>query len=174
MVFFVKFALIALLSSVHFAILAFCSDSDSEGGSLLPFTRHPQLQRMVRDHHLQAAKAHSRRGIELSTNALKRGVDRSVDLNLLAVVDSVGCSFGDAGVKLAQSRRTSMAGFAGCLNASVASGMNTVKHLFKAHTQPKKVRTQQEHLERVRHDNNHLRQGYAGISDQIQYISEHH
>ena len=174
MIFFVKVALTFSLLSQYFAMLAISSDSDSESGTLIPINRRPPLQRMVRDHHLDAAKAHTVKGIQLSTEALRRGADRSVDLNLHALVNTVDCGIGEAALKTAQSRRTSMAGLAGCLNASVASATNTIKHLYKAYTQPKKVQTLQQHSDRVTRDNHHLRNTYGHLSDQIQYISEHH
>ncbi|PWN38155.1 uncharacterized protein FA14DRAFT_23513 [Meira miltonrushii] len=174
MIFFLKLTFIVLLLSMRFAMLAYCSDSDSDSGSLIRIHRHPQLQQMVRDHHLQTAKLHSIKGIQLSRDALEKGADRSVELNLHALVDSCECRHLDAASKIATARRTSLAGCAGCLHASITSGKNTIKHLYKSITQPKKVRTDDQHFERVRHDNRQLREDYRGMQDQIDYISQHH
>lgn len=165
--------LISLLLGMQCITPIFCSDSDSES---IPLSnrQHPRLQRMVRHHHLQEAKAHSLKGMELSTEALKRGADRSVNLNLHALVDGVECRCGHAVNKLTQSMRTSMAGLAGCTNASLISGSNTIKHLYKSNTEPKKVRTYEEHLNHVRHDHRQRQQAYNRISDQVDYIDEHH
>ncbi|PWN38154.1 uncharacterized protein FA14DRAFT_23514 [Meira miltonrushii] len=175
--FLLKFIFIALLVSMQLAMVAFCSgsDSESESGTLVRIHRHPQLQRMVREHHLRTAEAHASKGLDLAMDALGRGIERSAHLNTHAVLGVCGGGyFGDAAHKIARARRTSMAAIAGCFNASATGGTNAVKHLYKSVTQPKKVQTDDQHFERVRHDNRHLRQAYHGISDQIQYISEHH